>query len=273
MMNTKVKIQPNDTAFVHAQHKSNPVVKFKNIEKSFVVNGKKLKVIEDFSLDIQQGEFVAIVGSSGCGKSTLLRLLSGLDSDFNGQIEIDGQPIQGIGKDRAVVFQEHRLFPWLTVEQNIELGLINEKISHTVKIERIKKAITLIGLQGFEKAYPHQLSGGMSQRVAIARSLVTQPRIFLLDEPFGALDALTRHQMQSELLRIQSQEKITTVFITHDVEEAVTLADRIVILKPKPGRIEKVIDVNLPRPRNRASFELHQLKEQVFSILTEDKIL
>lgn len=130
----------------------------------------------------------------------------------------------------------------------------------------------MIGLNGFEKAYPHQLSGGMSQRVAIARSLVTQPRIFLLDEPFGALDALTRHQMQNELLRIQSQPKITTLFITHDVEEAVTLADRVVILKPKPGRIEQIIDVNLARPRNRSSFELHQLKEQVFHILTEDKI-
>lgn len=143
---------------------------------------------------------------------------------------------------------------------------------HSKKKQRIQHYIDLIGLNGFEKAYPHQLSGGMSQRVAIARSLVTQPRIFLLDEPFGALDALTRHQMQNELLRIQSQQKITTLFITHDVEEAVTLADRVVILKPKPGRIEQIIDVNLARPRNRSSFELHQLKEQVFHILTEDKI-
>lgn len=249
-----------------------PLVEFKNIHKHFVVNQKRVQVIEDFNLEILEGEFIAIVGSSGCGKSTLLRLLAGLDRDFQGQIQIEGQAIYGIANDRAVVFQEHRLFPWLTVNQNIELGLINEKLSSRDKQQRIDKAIDLIGLHGFEKAYPHQLSGGMSQRVAIARSLVTQPRIFLLDEPFGALDALTRHQMQNELLRIQAQEKITTILITHDVEEAVTLADRVVILKPKPGRIEQIIAVNLPRPRNRSSFELHQLKEQVFRILTEDKI-
>lgn len=249
-----------------------PLVEFRNIQKHFVVNQKPVQVIENFNLEILEGEFIAIVGSSGCGKSTLLRLLAGLDRDFQGQIQIEGQAIRGIGNDRAVVFQEHRLFPWLTVTQNIELGLINEKLSSQDKRQRIDKAIDLIGLHGFEKAYPHQLSGGMSQRVAIARSLVTQPRIFLLDEPFGALDALTRHQMQNELLRIQAQEKITTILITHDVEEAVTLADRVVILKPKPGRIEHIVAVDLPRPRNRSSFELHQLKEQVFRILTEDKI-
>ncbi|MFU8925719.1 ABC transporter ATP-binding protein [Acinetobacter puyangensis] len=272
-MNSTVKIQSDDVLSVNHLTPRKTLVTFQDIQKYFVVNQSPVKVIENFNLDIHEGEFVAIVGSSGCGKSTLLRLLAGLDADFEGQITIDGQPIQGIGNDRAVVFQEHRLFPWLTVEQNIELGLINEKISVHDKNQQIAQAIALIGLNGFEKAYPHQLSGGMSQRVAIARSLVAQPRIFLLDEPFGALDALTRHQMQNELLRIQSQAKITTLFITHDVEEAVTLADRVVILKPKPGRIEQIIEVNLPRPRNRSSFELHQLKEQVFNILTEDKIV
>lgn len=253
------------------QH-AKPLVQFNQVHKTFVVDQKPVKVIENFNLDIIEGEFIAIVGSSGCGKSTLLRLLAGLDLDFDGQIKIAGSLITGIGQDRAVVFQEHRLFPWLNVTQNIELGLVHEPLSAQQKKQRIQHYIDLIGLNGFEKAYPHQLSGGMSQRVAIARSLVTQPRIFLLDEPFGALDALTRHQMQNELLRIQSQQKITTLFITHDVEEAVTLADRVVILKPKPGRIEQIIDVNLARPRNRSSFELHQLKEQVFHILTEDKI-
>ncbi|MGN5724391.1 ABC transporter ATP-binding protein [Acinetobacter calcoaceticus] len=247
-------------------------VAFHHVHKSFVVNQQPVKVIHDFNLEIKEGEFIAIVGSSGCGKSTLLRLLAGLDQDFDGRILIDGTDVSGIGGDRAVVFQEHRLFPWLTVEQNIELGLLNEALTTRDKDILVQKAIELIGLNGFEKAYPHQLSGGMSQRVAIARSLVVQPRIFLLDEPFGALDALTRHQMQNELLRIQSQQKMTTVFITHDVEEAVTLADRVVILKPKPGRVEQIIPVNLPRPRNRSSFELHQLKEQIFRILTEDKI-
>ncbi|OUY07899.1 ABC transporter ATP-binding protein [Acinetobacter populi] len=272
-MNSTVKIQSDEALAVEHLIPRKTLVAFQNIQKYFVVNQSPVKIIENFNLDIHEGEFVAIVGSSGCGKSTLLRLLAGLDADFEGQITIDGQPIQGIGNDRAVVFQEHRLFPWLTVEQNIELGLINEKLNTQDKHQQIADAIALIGLNGFEKAYPHQLSGGMSQRVAIARSLVAQPRIFLLDEPFGALDALTRHQMQNELLRIQSQAKITTLFITHDVEEAVTLADRVVILKPKPGRIEQVIHVDLPRPRNRSSFELHQLKEQVFNILTEDKII
>lgn len=255
------------------QAKSKPLVSFHQIHKTFFVDRKPVKIIENFNLDILDGEFVAIVGSSGCGKSTLLRLLAGLDQSFEGQISIDGIPIEGIGQDRAVVFQEHRLFPWLSVQQNIELGLLNESLTFADKQQRIQKLIGLIGLNGFENAYPHQLSGGMSQRVAIARSLITQPRIFLLDEPFGALDALTRHQMQNELLRIQSEQNITTLFITHDVEEAVALADRIVILKPKPGRIEQIISVDLPRPRVRSSFEFHALKEQVFRLLTEDKVV
>jgi sulfonate transport system ATP-binding protein len=249
------------------------VVRFDSIHKSFVVNQRPVKVIENFNLEIAEGEFIAIVGSSGCGKSTLLRLLAGLDADFEGQIVIDGQPIQGIGADRAVVFQEPRLFPWLNVEQNIELGLHNASLSTAEKAQRILQAVSMIGLEGFDKAYPHQLSGGMAQRVAIARSLVSEPRIFLLDEPFGALDALTRYQMQNELLRIQAQAKISTLFITHDVEEAVTLADRVVILKPQPGRIDAIVEIDLPRPRNRASFALHQLKEQVFRRLTEDQII
>ncbi|AOA57874.1 ABC transporter ATP-binding protein [Acinetobacter larvae] len=272
-MNSSVNYQSEQARVTLPLGSHQALLSLRNIQKYFVVNQQPVKVIENFNLNINEGEFIAIVGSSGCGKSTLLRLLAGLDADFEGEIIIDGKPIQGIAKDRAVVFQEHRLFPWLTVEQNIELGLLNENISAAHKREHIKNAIELIGLQHFEKAYPHQLSGGMAQRVAIARSLVTQPKIFLLDEPFGALDALTRHQMQNELLRIQSQQKMTTIFITHDVEEAVTLADRVVILKPKPGRIAQIIEVNLTRPRNRASFELHQLKERIFKILTEDKII
>ncbi|ENX49570.1 hypothetical protein F943_01164 [Acinetobacter ursingii NIPH 706] len=270
-MNMNIDLNEKNSELIRL-NPNKKLIEFRGVYKTFSVNQQLLPVIQDFNLDVFEGEFIAIVGSSGCGKSTLLRLLAGLDQDFEGQISIDGQVISGIGKDRAVVFQEHRLFPWLNVEQNIELGLINETIPLDEKVERIAQAVELIGLNGFEKAYPHQLSGGMSQRVAIARSLVAQPRIFLLDEPFGALDALTRHQMQNELLRIQAQQKITTIFITHDVEEAVTLADRVVILQPKPGRIEQIIPITLARPRNRASFELHQLKEQVFSILTHDQV-
>ncbi|MFT4021817.1 MAG: ABC transporter ATP-binding protein [Acinetobacter sp.] len=253
-------------------HFTDVEVEIKNLNKFFNINSQPVQILQNINLDIQRGEFIAIVGSSGCGKSTLLRLLSGLDVEFDGQIQIHGEPIHGIGKDRSLVFQEHRLFPWLTVEENIELGLINENISNEIKRQKISEVIELIGLNGFEKARPHQLSGGMSQRVAIARGLVSHPRIFLLDEPFGALDALTRYQMQNELLRIHHQSNITTILITHDVEEAVTLADRVIVLKPKPGRIEEIIDVDLPRPRQRSDFQLHQLKERVYSLLTEDKI-
>ena len=268
-MNTRVTL---DQALT--EHPSNgfAVVDFKHVNKFFQVNAAPVEIIHDFNLQIYEGEFIAIVGSSGCGKSTLLRLLTGLDADFQGQILIDGVAVQGLSKDRSVVFQEPRLFPWLTVEQNIALGLINADLTELEKQKRIAETIQLIHLNGFERSYPHQLSGGMAQRVAIARSLVSQPRLFLLDEPFGALDALPRHHMQNELLKIHAEQKITTIFITHDVEEAVTLADRVVILKPKPGRIEEVIQVSLPRPRNRLSFELHQLKEHVFQVLTEYKI-
>ncbi|ANF83449.1 ABC transporter ATP-binding protein (plasmid) [Acinetobacter sp. NCu2D-2] len=248
------------------------MVEFKHLNKSFLVNDKPVEIIHDFNLSIREGEFLAIVGTSGCGKSTLLRLLSGLDSDYSGEILVEGIPVQGVADDRAVVFQEPRLFPWLTVSQNIELGLMNASLSADEKQLKIQQAIELIHLNGFEHAYPHQLSGGMAQRVAIARSLVRQPKLFLLDEPFGALDALTRHSMQNELLRIHAEHQITTIFITHDVEEAVTLADRVVVLKPKPGRIDAIIDVNLPRPRNRSCFELHQLKEELFNRLTDHKV-
>lgn len=270
-MNSRVDIQENLSVNQTANIEKH-AVQFKHLYKSFAVNGQTVKIIEDFNLAIHEGEFLAIVGSSGCGKSTLLRLLTGLDREFEGEILVSGQPVKGLADDRAVVFQERRLFPWLTVTQNIELGLINARLSNADKQLKIQQAIELIHLSGFEQVYPHQLSGGMAQRVAIARSLVSQPKLFLLDEPFGALDALTRHSMQNELLKIHAEHKITTIFITHDVEEAVTLADRVVILKPKPGRIDAVIEVKLARPRNRSCFELHQLKEHVFSILTDNKI-
>ncbi|TCM60447.1 sulfonate transport system ATP-binding protein [Acinetobacter calcoaceticus] len=272
-MNTSVGLSTQYAQAIESQPAVKPLVEYRGVNKFFTVNQARVQIVDDFNLSIYEGEFVAVVGSSGCGKSTLLRLLAGLDPNYEGEILIDGQAIQGIGPDRAVVFQEHRLFPWLTVQQNIELGLVNEVLSKQERGSRIEAVITLIGLDGFAKAYPHQLSGGMLQRVAIARSLVAQPRIFLLDEPFGALDALTRHQMQNELLRIQAQEKITTLFITHDVEEAVLLADRVVILKPNPGRIEEIISIDLARPRSRTHVDLMRLKEYIFSVLTEDKVL
>ncbi|SDS34038.1 sulfonate transport system ATP-binding protein [Pseudomonas asplenii] len=247
-----------------------PLVSFNQVGKSFDVDGAELQAIDNFSLDIAEGEFVAIVGSSGCGKSTLLRLLIGLDTTFQGEIRVDGRAIDGIGSERGIVFQEHRLFPWLTVEENIGLGLVNETLGNNERQQRIKDFIQLVGLTDFARAYPHQLSGGMAQRVAIARGLVTSPRILLLDEPFGALDALTRQQMQDELLAIRERAQITTLLVTHDVDEAIFLADRVVVMEPRPGRIKQVVEIALPHPRQRSGFDFHRLREELLHELTSD---
>ncbi|MEE9099505.1 MULTISPECIES: ABC transporter ATP-binding protein [Pseudomonas] len=249
---------------------SQALVSFRQVAKRFPVDGRELQAIERFDLEIAEGEFIAIVGASGCGKSTLLRLLVGLDREFQGEIRIAGKPIDGIGGERGIVFQEHRLFPWLTVEQNIELGLVNEPLSATGKAGKVADYLQLVGLKGFERAYPHQLSGGMAQRVAIARGLVASPRILLLDEPFGALDALTRQQLQEELLRIRQRERITTVLVTHDVEEALFLADRVVVMAPRPGRIKRIVEVPLAHPRERGGFDFLRLREALLHELTGD---
>jgi sulfonate transport system ATP-binding protein len=246
---------------------SNPIVEFERVGKTFRVAGEHLEVIRDFDLRIEPQEFIAIVGASGCGKSTLLRLLAGLDLEHSGEIRVDGRPRTGIGADRGIVFQEPRLFPWLTVAQNVGLGLASERLTAEERARRVAEYIRLVHLDGFENALPHQLSGGMAQRVAIARGLVASPRILLLDEPFSALDAQTRQQMQNELLAIRERERITMLLVTHDVEEAVFLADHIVVLQPRPGRIRRVVSVNLPRPRDRASFEFHRLRQQLIEEL------
>ncbi|GAB7531562.1 ABC transporter ATP-binding protein [Pseudomonas sp. 3A(2025)] len=248
-----------------------PIVSFTHVGKVFEVDGGQIEAIKEFNLEIAEGEFVAIVGSSGCGKSTLLRLLIGLDTAFRGEIRVDGKPVEGIGSERGIVFQEHRLFPWLTVHDNIGLGLVNEPLSAAQKQQRVADFIDLVGLKDFTRAYPHQLSGGMAQRVAIARGLVASPRILLLDEPFGALDALTRQQMQNELLSIRERARITTVLVTHDVEEAIFLADRVVVMEPRPGRIKRVVDIDLPHPRQRSQFDFHQLREELLHELTSDE--
>ncbi|MCU1716650.1 ABC transporter ATP-binding protein [Pseudomonas sp. 5P_3.1_Bac2] len=251
-------------------HSAEPIVRFEQVGKNFAVEGGQLEAIREFSLDIAEGESIAILGSSGCGKSTLLRLLIGLDRDYRGTIKVDGKAINGIGSERGIVFQEHRLFPWLTVEQNIKLGLINEPLTQAERYRQVDAFIQLVGLDGFQRAYPHQLSGGMAQRVAIARGLVASPRILLLDEPFGALDALTRQQMQEELLAIRARAGITSLLVTHDVEEAIFLADRVVVMAPRPGRIKRIVEVDLPHPRNRGSYEFLQLREELLHELTGD---
>lgn len=247
-----------------------------HLHKQYTVRGEALPVLEDITLTVQPGEFVSIVGSSGCGKSTLLRLIVGLEADYRGELLLDGQRIAGTSLDRGIVFQEHRLFPWLTVEQNIALGLLNAGLPASEQQRSVAEHIALVGLQGFETAYPHQLSGGMSQRVAIARALVNRPRVLLLDEPFGALDALTRAHLQQELVRIWAAERITAILVTHDVEEAVFLGDRVVVMAPRPGRIRRIVPVDLPRDpqrgRDRSSAAFARIKDEVLQAFGADAL-
>ncbi|CAM4425594.1 ABC transporter ATP-binding protein [Acinetobacter dispersus] len=252
-------------------------VKINHLNKSYgQYQEHALTVLDDISLEIKAGEFVSIVGSSGCGKSTLLRLLVGLDDQFEGKILVDGQPIQGTSLERGIVFQDHRLFPWLNVQDNIRVALLNRKLTVAEQNQLIDEHIELVGLTKFKDAYPAQLSGGMSQRVAIARSLINRPKILLLDEPFGALDALTRANLQKELQRIWQTEKITMIIVTHDVEEAVFLGDRVVVMQPNPGRIKRIVPVHLPHPRVREDVRLAAIRNDIltdFSHAVEDHLI
>jgi sulfonate transport system ATP-binding protein len=220
-------------------------------------------VLERIDLSIRSGEFVSIVGASGCGKSTLLRLIAGLDDRFEGEIEFEGERIVSTDLSRGIVFQDHRLFPWLDVEQNVAVALRNAPLSKEEKARAVAEHVALVGLRGYEKRYPHQLSGGMAQRVAIARGLVNRPRLLLLDEPFGALDALTRSRLQHEMQRIWTHERITMVLVTHDVEEAVLLSDRIVVMQARPGRVGEIVEVDLPRPRERSHASIARLRDRI----------
>lgn len=235
------------------------------ITKKFRVRENEVTALGDFSLSITPGEFLSIIGTSGCGKTTLLRIILGLDKDFDGSIILGGRKVSGPGVDRGIVFQEPRLFPWLNVEQNIGVGLIAVGLPAIKKKQIVAEHVKLVGLGGFEGAYPHQLSGGMAQRVAIARALVSRPQILLLDEPFGSLDALTRLTMQEELARIWQAEAITTIMVTHDIEEAVYLSNRVVLMSCRPGRVEEIVDVRLPHPRDRANYEFLRLSSDVLT--------
>ncbi|WP_437678772.1 ABC transporter ATP-binding protein [Sorangium sp. So ce131] len=239
------------------------VINIRDVSKKYVVKDESLQVLQGIGLTIEPGEFVSVVGTSGCGKSTLLRLLIGLDSDYEGEILVGGKRVEGTSLDRGIVFQEHRLFPWLTIEENVALGLENSRWTAPERKKTIDEHLELVGLSSFKRAYPHQLSGGMAQRAAIARGLVNRPGILLLDEPFGALDALTRAKLQQELQRIWQKEGITMVLVTHDVEEAVFLGDRVVVLEPRPGRIKRVVPVNVPHPRSRTDQVIKDLTDEV----------
>lgn len=240
------------------------LVSFRHVRKSW----QQVTALQNFSLDIAAGELVVLVGSSGCGKSTLLRMLIGLEPVTQGEIRINGEPLRGVGKERGIVFQEPRLFPWLTVIDNVMLGLADEKLSRGVKRQRALAMLERVQLQEFAHALPSRLSGGMAQRVAIARGLIASPQILMLDEPFGALDALTRHTLQQELLHIHRSAGTTTLLVTHDVEEAVALADRVVVLSPRPGRIREVVTLALPHPRQRDDELFSAACRQIRNLIT-----
>lgn len=236
-------------------------LRIEHVSKSFPLKGESLLVLDDISLTVEPGEFVAIVGGSGCGKSTLLRLLAGLDPDYQGALLHDDVPIEGPTLERGLIFQDHRLFPWLTVEQNVAMAFTNTDVPAAERRSRVAAEIARVGLDGFAGAYPHQLSGGMSQRAAIARALVGRPDVLLLDEPLGALDALTRLHMQKELRRLWQEEGITMLMVTHDIEEAVYLADRVVVLEARPGRLRRIQDVSLAHPRQRRDADFVALRD------------
>lgn len=240
------------------------LVSFRHVRKSW----QQVTALQNFSLDIAAGELVVLVGSSGCGKSTLLRMLIGLEPVTQGEIRINGEPVRGVGKERGIVFQEPRLFPWLTVIDNVMLGLADEKLSRGEKRQRALAMLERVQLQEFAHALPSRLSGGMAQRVAIARGLIASPQILMLDEPFGALDALTRHTLQQELLHIHRSAGTTTLLVTHDVEEAVALADRVVVLSPRPGRIREVVTLALPHPRQRDDELFSAACRQIRNLIT-----
>lgn len=240
-----------------------------HVKKVFQIKDKKLEVLSDINITIQDGEFISIVGASGCGKSTLLRMIAGLETPTSGEIRIGGKKIEKPSVNVGMIFQESRLFPWISVEKNIEFG-IHERISQEEKDELVRQHIELVGLKAFEKALPKQLSGGMQQRVSIARTLINNPSVLLLDEPFGALDALTRINMQNEVLKIWEQEKTTMILITHDIDEAIFLSDRIFIMGKNPGEIKKVISVNMGRPRGRNSYDFMNIRKEIYKEFFED---
>lgn len=245
-------------------------IEIRNVKKVFPIKNSSIEVLKNVDLKIADGEIVTIVGGSGCGKSTLLRIISGLDKATEGEVVIDGKKVDGSSKkDIGVVFQEPRLFPWSTVEKNIEFG-ITDKLSKEEKKERVKYYIDLVGLTGFEKALPHQLSGGMQQRVNIARSLINEPKALLLDEPFGALDAFTKINLQNEVLKIWEQKKTTLIIVTHDIDEAVYMGNRVVVMSSKPGVVKKVIPVELPRKRNRTGSDFAYIRRKVFAEFFEE---
>ena len=246
------------------------MVVLEHISKQFSQNGEETDVVSDINLTIAEGEFVCLVGPSGCGKSTLIYLIAGLEKPSAGRIFVDKAPVAGPGRDRVVVFQEAALFPWLTVQQNVEFGLKMAGMSKTEQSEKASHFLRMVHLSRFAGVYPHQLSGGMKQRVAIARALAMDPKILLMDEPFAALDAQTRHLLHEELIDIWRETKKTILFVTHNVREATVLADKVFTMTARPGRIKNGYSIHLPRPRRESDPHLVVIQQRILLSLQEE---
>jgi ABC-type nitrate/sulfonate/bicarbonate transport system ATPase subunit len=244
-------------------------LQLRDVRKSFPDPGDPVNrrlVLPGISVTLAAGELVSLIGPSGCGKSTLLRLIAGLETPDSGELLIGSEGIRGPSAERGLVFQDPNLFPWLTVRRNIEAGLVARGLLQEKKTE-VDEFMRLVDLEAFANAYPHHLSGGMAQRVALARALINHPKVLLLDEPLGALDAFTRMRMQDEVLRLWSARRSTTLLVTHDIDEAIYMSDRIIIMTPRPGRIDQIIRVELDRPRHRSNPEFLRLRGEILELL------
>jgi NitT/TauT family transport system ATP-binding protein len=233
-----------------------------DVNMVFARDGKSTAVLDDISLDVRDGEFICLVGPSGCGKSTLLNIMGGFLSPTSGAVLIDGEVVHGPDPRRIFVFQERGVFPWLTVQRNVGFGLF--KLSQAEREQRVAHYIKMVGLEGFEEAYPSELSGGMKQRLEVARAFAVNPDMLYLDEPFGALDSITRLIMRGELLRIWEAERKTVIFVTHDIDEAVQLADRVVVLSDRPATIQQIVNIDIPHPRDISSPRYLELRDGIF---------
>jgi NitT/TauT family transport system ATP-binding protein len=238
-----------------------PILEMRDLEKAFVRGGRRVQALEDVSLTMQEGEFVILIGPSGCGKSTLLHITGGLERPSSGEVLLRGEPVRGPGRDRGMVFQQATLFPWKTTLKNVSWAMEVAKVPKREAVGKARELLALVGLHGFEDSYPGELSGGMRQRAALARTLSLEPEIMLMDEPFGALDAQTREEMQEEFTRIWEQTRMTVIFVTHDVNEAAYLGDRVAVMSPRPGKITETVEIELPRPRDPAIKKSRQLLE------------
>ena len=242
----------------------------RRLSKSFADEGGNVTLaLDGINLDVKEGEFLCIVGPSGCGKTTLLRIVAGLETPSSGGLYLNNTPITGPGSDRGMVFQEFALFPWRTVLKNIEFGLELKGTGRGERVKRAKECLDIVGLEGFDAHFPHMLSGGMKQRASIARALANDPEVLLCDEPFGALDAQSRNALQVELLRIWEETKKTVLFVTHSVDEAAFLADRVVVLSKRPGRVVEQFEIDIPRPRVRTGSEINEIRGRVLKLLEE----